>query len=101
MAAANAVETALGAQALKNASVVWLTDGIDHDKQTRAFAERLEKIASGGTLAVIDQQAGSEPVGIVGGLGRDGKLEATVLRTGGPARAGSLSAFSARCAAPR
>lgn len=99
-AAASALEAALGAAAragaAKEASVVWLTDGIDHDKQSGSFAERLQKIANGGTLAVIDTAAGAEAVGVVGGVGRDGKLEATIVRTGGPARVGSLFAFSAR-----
>ena len=79
---------------LKDASVVWLTDGIDHDKQTRAtLPSGWQKLASGGTLAVIDQQAGSEPLGIVGGLGRERQARSARPAHRRPARAASLHAI--------
>ncbi len=45
MAAVEALATALRD---KTATVVWLADGIDHDGQTRRFAERLQELAGGG-----------------------------------------------------
>ena len=91
--AATALETLLGAE--RNASVVWLTDGIDHDGTTRAFADRIARLAGSG-LAVIESASGEEALGLGGGLARDGKLEATVLRTGGGARDGLVTAYSSR-----
>jgi hypothetical protein len=96
--AAGAVENALTSQAANAgpASVVWLTDGVDHAGEGRAFADRLSKIAGGGTFAVIEDPAGKEALGAVAGLGRDGKLEVAVKRTGGAPRDGLLHAFSVR-----
>ncbi len=100
--AANAIETALSSQAnpggtgAGQASVVWLSDGIDHAGEGRAFADRLAAIASGGTFAVIEDPAGKEALGAVAGLGRDGKLEVAVKRAGGAPRDGMLHAFSVR-----
>lgn len=87
--------------ALKSASIVapnvlWLADGIDHDGTAAAFAEGLEAAAGEGTFALVEDTGGTEPLGLTAGVGADGKLVATVLRTGGPARAGRIDAFSAR-----
>ncbi len=94
--AADALEAALAAGAIKEASVVWLTDDIDHAGQAAAFADRLARIAAGGTFAVIGTAAGTEPVAVTASVGANGKLEAGLLRAGGAAREGSVSAFSAR-----
>ena len=91
--AATALETALGAA--QNISVVWLTDGLDHDDAARAFADRLAKIGTSG-FAVIEAVLGEEPLGLSAGIGAGGKLEARVLRAGGGARDGVLHAFSVR-----
>ncbi len=91
--AAVAIETALGAA--QGVSVIWLADGIDHDGATRAFADRLAKLGANG-FAVIEGGAGEEPLALSAGVGAGGKLEATVLRTGGVARDGILHAFSVR-----
>jgi hypothetical protein len=77
-------------------NVLWLADGIDHDGGAAAFAEGLEKAAGEGTFAVVEDSGGAEPLGLTAGVGADGKLTATVLRTGGPARSGRIDAFSAR-----
>ena len=77
-------------------SVVWLSDGIDHSSEARAFAERLSALAGGGTFAIVEDPAGKEALGAVAGLGRDGKLEVAVKRVGGASREGMLHAFSAR-----
>jgi hypothetical protein len=78
------------------ASILWLADGIDHKADAAAFADGLRKAAGAGTFSVVEDVAGEEPLGLVAGVGPDGKLVATVLRTGGPARAGRIDAFSAR-----
>jgi hypothetical protein len=95
-AAASALEAALGAATVKSASVVWLTDGIDHGGKAREFADRLASLASGGTFAVVDDAAGNEVLGLTAGVGRDGKLEAAIRRATGGARDGVLHAFSVR-----
>lgn len=94
--AAAALKTALAGQDTGAPSVVWLRDGIDNDQKGSDFGNQLADIAEGGTFAVIDDTPGTEPLGLTAGVGRGGKLEATVLRTGGPARAGQILAFSAR-----
>ncbi|MDX2155838.1 MAG: DUF4159 domain-containing protein [Hyphomicrobiaceae bacterium] len=89
------LEVALRGQ--KDATVVWLSDGIDHDGQTRAFADRLAGLAgSTGALVVVEQPSGQEPIGTTAGLGRDGRLEVTILRAQGGERSGVALAFSAR-----
>ncbi|MCC7253487.1 DUF4159 domain-containing protein [Hyphomicrobium sp.] len=93
LAALNATLAATGTQ---SANILWLADGIDHDGAAAAFAEGLEKAAGEGTFALVEDAGGDEPLGLTAGVGADGKLTATVLRTGGPARAGRIDAFSAR-----
>jgi Domain of unknown function (DUF4159)/Aerotolerance regulator N-terminal len=78
------------------ASFVWLTDGIDHDGNARAFVDRLVELANGGDVAVIEASTGQEALGLVAGVGSGGRLEAQVLRAEGVARTGMLHAFSAR-----
>ena len=91
--AAGAIEAALAAA--PGVSVVWLTDGLDHDNTTRAFVDRLAKVAASG-FTVIEAGAGEEPLAVSAGVGQGGKLEATVLRSSGVARDGILHAFSVR-----
>jgi hypothetical protein len=94
LAAATALEAALAGKG--EPGIVWLTDGIDHAGEARAFTERLQQLAGGGGLAVIDDRAGTEPVAVAAGVGESGRLEAVALRAGGPARDGVLHAFSVR-----
>jgi hypothetical protein len=77
-------------------SILWLADGIDHDGQVSTFAEGLERAAGEGTFAMVEDTGGDEPLGLTAGVGANGKLTATVIRTGGPARSGRIDAFSAR-----
>ncbi|HEX2842911.1 DUF4159 domain-containing protein [Hyphomicrobium sp.] len=77
-------------------NILWLADGIDHQHDATTFAEGLQKAAGQGTFAVVDETGGEEPLGLTAGVGVNGKLVATVLRTGGPARSGRIDAFSAR-----
>jgi len=80
----------------KGLDVVWLSDGIDHDGKTAAFATALSQIATGGRLQVIRNRPGDEPLGLAAGLDRDGRLEAFVVRADGAGRNGTALAFSAR-----
>jgi hypothetical protein len=91
--AVGALETALAGQ--RDASVVWLTDGIDHDGQTRAFADRLAALAGGG-FSVIETGSGQEPLAAASALGNGGRLEGVVIRPGGGARDGLMLAYSQR-----
>ena len=91
-----ALKDALAATDATGPSILWLTDGIDHAKDAAAFAEGLEGLADGGTLAIAEDAAGEEPLGLTANVGADGKLVARVIRTGGPARAGRIDAVSAR-----
>jgi uncharacterized protein DUF4159/aerotolerance regulator-like protein len=93
-AVAQAIAGALGGAS--GASVVWLADGIDHDDQTRAFADRLKGLASAG-LAVIETGPGQEAIGASATVVSGGRLEAQVLRAeAGGARGGTLHALSGR-----
>ena len=91
--AATALESALGPE--RNASIVWLADGIDQDGSAAAFAERLAARAGSGFWVVAAGQ-GDEPLGLSAGLARDGKLEAQIHRAGGGARDGIVHAYSAK-----
>jgi hypothetical protein len=76
-------------------SIVWLADGIDHDGNARAFAERLAEL-SGGRLAVVEARPGQEALGASAAVAGGGRLEAQVLRAQGETRIGTLHAMSAR-----
>jgi hypothetical protein len=88
-----ALETTLAGHS--QAGIVWLTDGIDHDGATMVFLRKLADLATGG-LAVVEAAQGEEALGLAGGPGRGGRLEAVVVRADGPVRDGTLHAFSVR-----
>jgi len=93
--AAQQIATALSGQG--TSTIVWLSDGIDHDGKARDFADRLAELSgSGGAFVVVEQPSGQEAIGATAGLGRDGRLEVTVLRASGQVRNGLALAFSAR-----
>ncbi len=96
LAAAAALEAALAGGAREGVGIVWLTDGIDHRGKARDFLGKLQEIAGEGSVAVVDDAPGTEPLGLMAGLGGGGKLDATVLRAQGPAREATLHALSAR-----
>jgi hypothetical protein len=77
------------------ASLVWLSDGIDYDGRASVFADALQEAARGGVVAFLPQD-GQEALGASAGVGRGGRLEAQVLRTSGGGRSGVLAALSAR-----
>lgn len=95
-AALAALDDALKGTSDKSASIVWLTDGIDHNAGARAFADGLASLASQGTFAVVNDAAGREALAAIAGVGKDGKLTTKVMRAGGPRREGIAYAFSAR-----
>jgi hypothetical protein len=94
LAAAGALENALAGS--KGASIVWLSDDIDHDGKAAEFADKLRRLSQGGTFAVIEDGRSTEPVGVSAGIGLSGKLEARVLRPDGGARSGFVHAISTR-----
>jgi hypothetical protein len=96
---ATAIEAAASSLATAPAggtSIVWLSDGIDHDGKAADELRRLKDLAQGGTLAVIDDMQGAQALGLNAGIGESGKLEAKILRAGGPIQDGFVHAFSAR-----
>ncbi|WP_045836815.1 DUF4159 domain-containing protein [Hyphomicrobium sp. 99] len=95
-AAFGALQSALSEAGEKNPSIVWLHDGIDHKSQVAGIAKKLQDLAGNGTFAVLDETHGREALGLVANLAEKGKLEAVVLSPGGPAREGTVNAFSAR-----
>lgn len=92
-AAVSALEPVLAGQ--DQVSIVWLTDGIDHGEATSAFLQKISALGTAG-LSIIETSVGDEPMGVATNVGKGGRLEATVVRTGGGAREGVLHAFSAR-----
>ena len=95
-AAFAALQTTLSEAGVKDPSVVWIEDGIDHKGKVADVAAKLQNLAGSGTVAVIDESKGHEALGLVADLAERGKLEATILSTGGPAREGMINAYSAR-----
>ncbi len=94
-AAAAALERILAGAAAPR-SVIWLSDGIDHDNATAAFADKLAGLTNGGKLVVALPPNGREPVAVAAKLGEKGKLDAIVVRADGGQRAGLLHALSAK-----
>jgi Domain of unknown function (DUF4159)/Aerotolerance regulator N-terminal len=93
MATARAIGNALAGA--KDAVVIWLADGIDHDGSAREFAEKLTGLA-GGKLSVVETPPNQEALGVVAGVATGGRLDAQVLRAEGAPRVGTLHAMSAR-----
>lgn len=91
-----ALETALKTANSSASNLVWLSDGIDHDGAGSAFADALQRLAGGGSLAIADVASGREALGLSASVGADGKLTARIVRAGGGARDGVVLAFSAR-----
>ena len=89
----SALETLMAKES--SATVVWLTDGIDHDGATSAFAETLSRIGRSG-FSVIETGTGREALGLASALGQGGRLDGVALRAGGGARDGVIYAFSER-----
>lgn len=95
-AALKSLQAAITTMKAEPGTFVWLHDGIDHKTEARAFVDGLMKIAGQGLVTFVDGATGSEALAVTARPGRDGKLTATLLRTGGNERSGIISAFSAR-----
>jgi hypothetical protein len=96
LAAIKALETALEGAPKGSPSIVWLSDGIDHDGKAAETAQRLKTLAEDGTFAVVAGGRGGEALGVFAGIGQSGKLEARVMRAGGTAPSGFVHAYSVR-----
>ncbi|MEQ1577920.1 MAG: BatA domain-containing protein, partial [Hyphomicrobium sp.] len=94
--ALEALNAALSGLVKDGISAVWLTDGIDHSSDAAVFADGLSALTGAGTLAAVLDPAGREPMGLMSGLSKDGKLLAKVMRSGGPPRQGFVHAYSAK-----
>jgi Domain of unknown function (DUF4159)/Aerotolerance regulator N-terminal len=95
LVAVKALEDALADTAGDSASVVWLSDGIDHGN-AEEVARRLQALSKDEPMLVIEDGRGAEALGLHAGIGQSGKLEAHVLRASGPTRSGFIHAFSTR-----
>ena len=91
-----ALEAALKTANATSPSIVWLHDGLDHNKDASATASALLALAGQGSFAVIDETKGEEAIGLAAQLGEKGKLEALVLSASGTQREGTVHAYSAR-----
>ena len=96
LAAVKALETALEGAPKGSPSIVWLSDGIDHDGKAAETAQRLKKLAEDGTFAVVAGGRGGEALGVFAGIGQSGKLDARVMRAGTTAPSGFVHAYSVR-----
>jgi Domain of unknown function (DUF4159)/Aerotolerance regulator N-terminal len=96
LAAVKALEAALEGAPKGSPSIVWLSDGIDHDGKAAETAQRLKTLADDGTFAVVAGGRGGEALGVFAGIGQNGKLEARVMRAGTTAPSGFVHAYSVR-----
>jgi hypothetical protein len=91
-AASDRLKAALGER--KDASVVWLSDGIDHGKAT-AFIDAIGSIGGSG-FTIVETGDGAEALGVLATVGKGGRLDADILRAHGGAREGLVLALSSR-----
>lgn len=94
--AQNQLDTALRATQAKNTTVIWMHDGIERGTASVTFANALAERASGGAFITLDISSEKQPLGVVGALGENGKLQATLLRPAGVQTSGTVIALSAR-----
>ncbi len=92
VAAAVRLKAAIGDRT--EASVVWLSDGIDHGEAAR-FIDEASGL-SGNALTVVEAGDGGEALGVVATVGKGGRLDADVVRAHGAAREGLVVALSSR-----
>ncbi|MBU2533198.1 MAG: DUF4159 domain-containing protein, partial [Alphaproteobacteria bacterium] len=91
-AAATRLRSALGERS--DASVVWLSDGIDHGAAA-TFIDAVSAMA-GNSFTVVDTGEDGEALGVRATVGAGGRLDATVMRASGAAREGLVLALSNR-----
>ncbi len=80
----------------QSASIVWLTDGIDHDSTAREFADALLAASDGAKLTIMEQDAPTGPLAAIAFVSPAGELQARIVRTGSPPREGIAHAVSAK-----
>jgi Domain of unknown function (DUF4159)/Aerotolerance regulator N-terminal len=91
-AAAERLTKTIGSR--KDASIVWLSDGIDHGNAPAFIRTASDRAGNGFTIVETGQ--GGEALGILATVGKGGRLDAAILRTGGDAREGLVVALSSR-----
>lgn len=91
-AAIERLKAALGGR--KDASVVWLSDGIDHGNATD-FIDAIGSVGQSG-FTIVETRNGSEALGVLATVGKGGRLNADILRAQGGAREGLVLALSSR-----
>ncbi len=96
LAAVSALQATLRGSTDAAASIVWLSDGVDHNGNAGEVIERLQQLAEGGTFAVVETRRGNEALGVTAGIGQSGKLNANLLRADGSLREGFIHAYSVR-----
>jgi hypothetical protein len=91
-AAAQRLVTTIGTR--KDASVIWLSDGINHGNAT-AFISAASDLA-GNSFTVVETGQGSEALAVFATVGKGGRLNAAILRPSGGSREGLVLALSSR-----
>ena len=76
------------------ASVVWLSDGVDHGK-AEAFATGLAELPAA-QFMVVEVGQGASPLGLAARIGEGGRLRINLVRPFGAARQGNILALSSR-----
>ncbi len=92
-AVGKALEALIGTE--QQASIVWLTDTVDHQAKAGAFSALLARLGGAG-FAVYQPGSGREPLAITTSVGKGGRLEAVALRPQGGGRDGVVYAYSQR-----
>lgn len=91
-AAASRLKAALGTRT--DASIVWLSDGIDHGAASAFITAAAD--AAGNGFTVVETGDGSEALAVLATVGKGGRLDADVLRAAGAPREGLVVALSNR-----
>lgn len=81
---------------MANPSIIWLTDGLDHDGKSDSFLSALQDLTQSGDLEIVDVPKGKEPLGLTSYVGSEGKIVAKVLGTGRGIREGKVAAYSSK-----
>ncbi len=95
-AALTALKTTLDAAKKSGVGTVWLTDSVDYGAGDANFAADLKALSDGGSFVTVSDSAGHETLGLKAGVGKNGKLIASILRADGPQHSGFVHAFSAK-----
>lgn len=77
-------------------TIIWITDGLDHDGKSEEFMNALRDISVGGDLGIVDVARGKEPLGLASFIGEDGKIISKILSTGTSNHEGKIAAYSSK-----